>query len=408
MSGWGQLLVVMILLPILLVAVALYFLPSTLARRRRHPRYESILVLNFLLGWILVGWVVALVWALRPRSIDTTPPPTPAERGGWRAVPGNASSVGTVSTPPDAPVERFPDEPPRRRLQTNLLPLWPWSCAVVGAFAVLAGVILLAVSLAHAAARSNPVPIVAPLIVLAFGVLCLAIGWRWRRWQRAERRRLDEGSLWRDRKSHNPVRRDPDGTLTICERDPRGADIMMAICISGLVALVGFPALASRGASDAVLATAAALCAGAGLWVLVRTVRIALVADHSGVVVRNALRTYRFAWSDVAGFADGRSNGGEAGTMWALVIIGKDGMIVTSRATGRLRSARPVTARAIVALAARHSIPESMTGLPTRRPRRARDTGRGAPQSGRRVTEPLTGVWPEAPRTLRPGGRGRL
>ena len=407
MSGWQQLLVVMILLPILLVAVALYFLPSILAKRRRHPRYESILILNFLLGWTLVGWVVALVWTLRPGSIGTTAPPTP-ERGGWRSAPGNPPNVATESTPPDAPVERFPDEPPRRRLRTNLIPLWPWSSAVVGALAVLAGAILFAVSLAHAAGRSNPVPIVAPLIVLASGVLCLAIGWRWRRWQQAEQRRLDEGSLWRDRKSHNPVRRGPDGTLIICERDPRGADITMAICISALVALVGFPALASRGASDAVLATAAALCAGAGLWVLVRTVRIALVADGSGVVVRNALRTYCFAWSDVAGFADGRSNGGEAGTMWALVIIGKDGMIVTSRATGRLRSARPVTARAIVALAARHSIPESITGVPTRRPRRLRDTGRGTPQRGRSVTDRRTSVSTEDVRRRKAGGGGRL
>ena len=403
-SGWQQLLLVLILLPILLVAVALYFLPSILAKRRRHPKYQSILILNFLLGWTPV-WVVALVWALRPGSSESAPPPTPAECGGGRAVPGNPSDVGMVRTPPEAPAERFPDEPPRRRLQTNLMPLWPWSCAVIGALAVLAGVALLAVSLAHEAARSNPVPIPVPLIVLAAGALCVAIGWRWRRWQRAERRRLG-GGMWREPKIHSPVHRDPDGTLTICERDPRGTDIFLTMCICGLVALVGLPDLASRGASDAVLAAVAALCAAAGMWGIVRCTRIALVADYAGVVVRNSLRTYRFAWSEVAGFADGRSNGGEAGTMWALAVIGKDGKVVTSRATGRLRSARPATARAVVALAARHAIPESITGIPTRQPRPARDTGRGSPQSGRSVTTQLTGVssGAEDPRLFRRRG----
>ncbi len=388
-SGWEQLLLVLILLPILLVAVALYFLPSILAKRRRHPQYQSILILNFLLGWTPV-WIVALVWALRPSSIDITPPPTPAERGGGRAVAANPPDVGMVYTP-EAPAVRFPDEPPRRRLRTNLIPLWPWSCAVIGALSVLAGVALLAVSLAHEAARSNPVPIPTPLIVLAVGALCVAIGWRWRRWQRAERHRLGEG-MWREPKTHSPVHRDSDGTLTICERDPRGTDILLTMCICGLVALVGLPDLASRGASDAVLAAVAALCAAAGIWGIVRCTRIALMADYAGVVVRNSLRTYHFAWSEVAGFADGRSSGGEAGTMWALAIIGKDGKNVTSRATGRLRSARPETARAIVSLAARHAIPESITGVPTRQPRPARDTGSGTPQSGQSKPGRLTSV----------------
>ena len=386
-SGWEQLLILLILAPILFVAVALYFLPSILAKRRRHPRYQSILILNFLLGWTPIGWVVALVWALRRTSPETTPPPIPAEAMGGPTV-ASPSNAGRVPPPPTAPVERFPDEPPRRRLQTNLIPLWPWTGTVVGSLAVVAGAILLAVSLAHQAARSNPVPIAAPLIVLAGGAFFATTGWRWRRWQQAQCRRLGD-RMWRERKSRNPVRRDPGGTLTICEADPRGTDVMLAICACGLAALVGFPALANRGASDAVLAAAAAFCAGAGIWLIVRSAHIALVADRTGVVVRNSLRTYRFAWRDVAEFADGRSNGGEAGTMWALAIVGKDGTVVTSRATGRLRSARPATARAIVALAARHAIPETLTGVPTRQPRRVRDSGSETPQSGREVREQL-------------------
>ena len=44
---------------------ALYFLPSILALARNNRDTVSILVLNLLLGWTAVGWVIALVWALK-------------------------------------------------------------------------------------------------------------------------------------------------------------------------------------------------------------------------------------------------------------------------------------------------------------------------------------------------------
>jgi hypothetical protein len=44
---------------------ALYFLPSILALARNKRDTGSIFVLNLLLGWTAVGWVVALVWALK-------------------------------------------------------------------------------------------------------------------------------------------------------------------------------------------------------------------------------------------------------------------------------------------------------------------------------------------------------
>jgi hypothetical protein len=48
----------------LLVVLALYFLPSLIAAVRSHHQQVAIVGLNLLLGWTLVGWVVALVWAL--------------------------------------------------------------------------------------------------------------------------------------------------------------------------------------------------------------------------------------------------------------------------------------------------------------------------------------------------------
>ncbi len=40
---------------------ALYFLPAIVGSKKRN--YNAILILNLLLGWTLIGWVIALVWA---------------------------------------------------------------------------------------------------------------------------------------------------------------------------------------------------------------------------------------------------------------------------------------------------------------------------------------------------------
>jgi len=51
--------------PIFGFGFLLYFLPSILALARNKRDTVSIFVLNFLLGWTAIGWVVALVWALK-------------------------------------------------------------------------------------------------------------------------------------------------------------------------------------------------------------------------------------------------------------------------------------------------------------------------------------------------------
>ena len=45
-------------------AIALYFVPTIIAFVRKKSNKTPILVLNLLLGWSLIGWVVSLVWAL--------------------------------------------------------------------------------------------------------------------------------------------------------------------------------------------------------------------------------------------------------------------------------------------------------------------------------------------------------
>jgi T4 superinfection immunity protein len=52
-------------LPIFGFGFVLYFLPAIIGFGRGKRDAVSILVLNLLLGWTAIGWVIALVWALR-------------------------------------------------------------------------------------------------------------------------------------------------------------------------------------------------------------------------------------------------------------------------------------------------------------------------------------------------------
>ncbi len=48
---------------LIVLLLALYFLPSVVAVNRRHKNRTPIILLNLFLGWFVVGWVVALIWA---------------------------------------------------------------------------------------------------------------------------------------------------------------------------------------------------------------------------------------------------------------------------------------------------------------------------------------------------------
>jgi hypothetical protein len=43
----------------------MYFLPSIIALARSKRDTLAIFLLNFFLGWSVIGWVVALVWAAK-------------------------------------------------------------------------------------------------------------------------------------------------------------------------------------------------------------------------------------------------------------------------------------------------------------------------------------------------------
>ncbi len=47
----------------------MYFLPTVIALLREKRNKLSIFLLNFFLGWSVIGWVIALVWALKTDQV---------------------------------------------------------------------------------------------------------------------------------------------------------------------------------------------------------------------------------------------------------------------------------------------------------------------------------------------------
>lgn len=66
---------------------ALYLLPTYEAWKNKHPNLTSIALLNVFLGWSVLGWVVAVVWAYK------------------KPEPGaNATPMNTITTQPSSPI----------------------------------------------------------------------------------------------------------------------------------------------------------------------------------------------------------------------------------------------------------------------------------------------------------------
>lgn len=50
---------------IALTVLVVGFLPSILAIQNKHKNRTAIIVLNILGGWTGIGWLVALIWAIK-------------------------------------------------------------------------------------------------------------------------------------------------------------------------------------------------------------------------------------------------------------------------------------------------------------------------------------------------------
>lgn len=69
-------------LVLLILYVGGYMLPTIVGAARQRHNLLAIAALNLLLGWTLIGWVVALVWALtsNPPGVAIGAPSEPRER----------------------------------------------------------------------------------------------------------------------------------------------------------------------------------------------------------------------------------------------------------------------------------------------------------------------------------------
>ena len=61
LNGFGK----VVAFSFFIAAPALYLLPIYEARANQHPNLAAIALVNIFLGWSLLGWVVAVVWAYK-------------------------------------------------------------------------------------------------------------------------------------------------------------------------------------------------------------------------------------------------------------------------------------------------------------------------------------------------------
>ena len=92
--GWG----------VMFVLLFPYFLPTIIAVIRRKSSAIGVFFLNLFLGWTLIGWIGALIWALSsdrmpaPTVIVNNPPPPPP--------PPTAHSYTNVTIRKPAPTQQ--------------------------------------------------------------------------------------------------------------------------------------------------------------------------------------------------------------------------------------------------------------------------------------------------------------
>jgi hypothetical protein len=83
---------VMLVLFCILISVAAYGIPTWIALIRRVPGIASVVVVNVLLGWTFVGWVVALAMALRspqqPMTVQVVQNAAPLQQDNWPSQMG--------------------------------------------------------------------------------------------------------------------------------------------------------------------------------------------------------------------------------------------------------------------------------------------------------------------------------
>ena len=90
-------------------SVALYLLPALIAWARRLPALTTVVTVDVLAGWTLIGWVIALAIALAPgrrhaAAVEPAPaqalkPAPPPHSAGWAGPPGPPPARVTPAPP---------------------------------------------------------------------------------------------------------------------------------------------------------------------------------------------------------------------------------------------------------------------------------------------------------------------
>lgn len=93
-TTWGEIWGLVLVALFMAAMVAGYFVPTIIAGRRKHHNLGAIIAVNLLLGWSLIGWIVALVWSLTDPS--QTVRVQPAAQWGGAAPAAVAYQVGDV------------------------------------------------------------------------------------------------------------------------------------------------------------------------------------------------------------------------------------------------------------------------------------------------------------------------
>lgn len=68
---------ILLLVVLAIVALVIHFLPTLVAWNRHVDNFLWIFLINFFFGWTLIGWVVALVWAMTDTPRYGRTPRTP-------------------------------------------------------------------------------------------------------------------------------------------------------------------------------------------------------------------------------------------------------------------------------------------------------------------------------------------
>lgn len=82
--------------PFFFGGIACYFLPTIIGAARHKANLVGIFLVNFFLGWSVIGWVVALVWAVSTERVDQYRAPQ-----AWTPQP-----AGPMPPPPPPPQAR--------------------------------------------------------------------------------------------------------------------------------------------------------------------------------------------------------------------------------------------------------------------------------------------------------------